>query len=94
MKRQILFIILLFGPVVLTSCSSAVSAEKMARIHPGMKSADVEAILGRPDHIEQSETVGLRGQVYDYPAPTGDGRVVFLNDAVFQAAFVPGAKKS
>ena len=77
---------------VLAACSSGATAEKISQIKPAMKVDEVEAILGRPDHIDQSETTGLQGQVYYYNGSRGQGRVVFLNDAVFKADFVPGGK--
>ena len=80
--------------VFLAACSSAVTSEKMAQVKPAMKVEQVEAILGRPAHIEQAETTGLRGEVYHYPAANGEGRVIFLNDAVFKAEFVPGGKQT
>jgi len=57
-----------------------------------MSADQVEAILGRPARIEQSETTGLTGEVDHFPAPNGEGRVIFVNSAVFKAEFVPGAK--
>jgi hypothetical protein len=78
--------------LALVACTSSVSAAKMARVEPGMKLDQVEAILGRPATIEQAETTGLRGEVYHYPSAQGEGRVVFLNDTVFKAVFIPGAK--
>jgi hypothetical protein len=80
--------------LALTACSSAVTPGKMAQIKPAMKADQVEAILGRPAIIEQSETAdqSLSGEVDHYPAPNGEGRVVFVNHAVFKAEFVPGAK--
>jgi len=78
--------------LALCACSSAVTPDKMARIKPAMTPAEVEAILGRPASIEQSETTGITGEVDYYPGPGGQGRVIFLNDTVFKAEFVPGAK--
>ncbi|MCE0483019.1 MAG: outer membrane protein assembly factor BamE [Methylacidiphilales bacterium] len=80
--------------LALTACSSAVTPDKMAQIKTGMTSDQVEAILGRPAHIDQSETADqlLTGEVDHYPASQGEGRVTFLNHAVFKAEFVPGAK--
>jgi hypothetical protein len=75
-------------------CSSAVTPEKMAQVKPSMKADQVEAILGKPAHIDQAETTGLKGEVYHYPAANGEGRVIFLNDAVFKAEFVPGGEKA
>jgi hypothetical protein len=81
-------------PILLTACSSAVTPDKMAQIKPDMKSDQVEAILGRPAHIKQSETTDqtLNGEVDYYPASNGVGRVIYVNHAVFKAEFVPGAK--
>ncbi len=85
---------ILGATLALTACSSAVSPAKMARIQPGMKADQVETILGRPAHIDQSETADqtLNGEVDHYPAPNGEGRVVFVNHAVFKAEFVPAGK--
>jgi hypothetical protein len=78
----------------LTACSSAVTPDKIAQIKPAMTADQVEAILGRPASIEQSETADqtISGEVDHYPAPNGEGRVIFVNHAVFKAEFVPGAK--
>jgi len=80
--------------VALAACSSAVTPAKMAQVKPAMKAAEVETILGRPARIEQSETADqtLNGEVDHYPAPNGEGRVIFVNHAVFKSEFVPGAK--
>jgi outer membrane protein assembly factor BamE (lipoprotein component of BamABCDE complex) len=86
--------LVLAGVFALAACSSSISAEKIAQIHPAMKVDQVEALLGPPVHIDQSETTGLRGEVYYYPGPEGEGRVIFLNDAVFKAEFVPEGKKT
>ncbi|HUB66258.1 MAG TPA: hypothetical protein VL981_02080 [Candidatus Methylacidiphilales bacterium] len=78
----------------LTACSSAVTPEKISQIKPAMKPDEVKAILGQPASIEHAETTGLTGDLYHYPAQNGEGRVVFLNDAVFKAEFVPAGAKS
>ena len=80
--------------LALTACSSAVTPDKMAQIKPAMNASQVETILGRPASIEQSETADqtISGEVDHYPAPNGEGRVVFVNHAVFKAEFIPGAK--
>ena len=86
---------LLAAALALAACSSAVSTSALATIQPGMKLADVEAKLGRPARIDHTETTGLTGLVYHYPAADGgDAQVIFINDAVFKAALVPGGKSS
>ena len=84
--------LLMTAALILTACSSSVTPGKIAQIHSPMKSDDVKALLGKPDHIDHAETTGLNGDVYHYPAPNGEGRVVFLNDTVFKAEFISGAK--
>ena len=76
----------------LSACSSGVTPEKISQIKPEMKPDQVEAILGQPDHIDHSETTGLQGDAYYYKGSAGQGRVVFLNNFVFKADFIPGAK--
>jgi hypothetical protein len=92
MNTRLFFLILTAG--VLSACSSAVTPQEMAQVKTGMKTAEVEKILGRPAHIDQSETTGLRGEVYDYPGVNGEVRVIILNDIVFKAEFIPGGKPS
>ena len=82
---------LLGSAFALTACSSAVSPTKMNQVKPGMKADQVEAVLGRPAHIDQSETTDqtITGEVDHYPAPNGEGRVTFINHTVFKAEFIP-----
>jgi hypothetical protein len=77
--------------LALTACSSAVTPEKMAQIKPAMNASQVEAILGQPASIEQSESADqtINGEVDHYPASDGEGRVIFVNHAVFKAEFIP-----
>jgi hypothetical protein len=84
----------MIGTSVLAACSSSVNQEQMLQIKPAMQVDQVEAILGRPASIDQSETTGLHGEAYHYPGSGGEGRVIFLNDAVFKAKFVPGGKST
>jgi hypothetical protein len=84
----------LAATLALTACSSAVTPDKMAQIKPAMNAAQVEAILGRPTHIEQSEPPDqtISGEVDHYYGSLGEGRVIFVNHAVFKAEFVPKEK--
>jgi hypothetical protein len=85
---------LLVSAFALAACSSAVTPDKIAQIKPAMSQDQVEAILGRPARIEQSETTDqtISGGVDHYPAWNGEGRVIFVNHAVFKAEFVPEKK--
>ena len=92
---------ILAGLLCVSACVIALvmlAPDRLTRIKPGMTTDQVEAILGRPASIEQSETADqtLSGEVDHYPArfpaPSGDCRVIFINHAVFKAEFLPGAK--
>ena len=89
MKPTLRYLSLLAAVLLLGACSSAVTASRLTQIQSGMKTNQVEAILGRPTRIDQSEITGLTGQVYHYQSRAGDGRIVFVNDAVFETDFVP-----
>ena len=80
--------------LALSACSSGITPGQMAQIKPGMKAEQVQAILGQPASIEQSESADqtISGEVDHYPGSNGEGRVVIVNHAVFQAEFIPGAK--
>jgi len=80
-------------PLALSACSSALAPDKIAQVKPGMTPDQVQALLGRPASIEQSQTDDgtISGEVDHYPARGGEGRVVIVNHTVFHAEFVPGA---
>jgi len=86
---------ILGAALALTACSSAVTPDKMAQIKPPMNQEQVEAILGRPASIDQSETADqtISGEVDHYYGSLGEGRVIFVNHAVFKAEFISGLNK-
>jgi len=89
MKTSSLFLSFAFAvaALVLVACSSAVTQTKLNQVTNGMKTDQVETLLGQPTRIDQSEITGLTGQVYHYVSKQGDGRVVFINGAVFETSF-------
>jgi hypothetical protein len=92
MKPRAYFGLSVFSLFVVTACSTAITPDQISQVKPAMSIAQVTTLLGQPAHIDHAETTGIRGDVYHYPAPNGEGRVTFLNDTVFKAEFVPGAK--
>jgi outer membrane protein assembly factor BamE (lipoprotein component of BamABCDE complex) len=89
MKTSLRYLVLLVALPFLGACSSAVTASQLTQVTTGMKTDQVQKILGQPTRIDQSEITGLSGQVYHYVSSAGDGQVVFVNDAVFETNFVP-----
>jgi len=60
---------------------------------PPLTITQVEKIMGNPARIEHSETTGVSGDVYYYPAPLRGGfKIVFVNGVVFSTEAIPGVK--
>jgi hypothetical protein len=72
--------------------------DRLTRVKAGMTTDQVEAIMGRPATIEQSESTdqAVNGEVDHYPSrfplSAGDCRITFVNHIVFKTEFVPGIK--
>ena len=89
MKTISCYLTLAMAALLLATCSSAVTQSRLAQVATGMKADQVQKLLGQPTRIDQSEITGLTGQVYHYLSGAGDGRVVFVNDLVFETDFIP-----
>jgi outer membrane protein assembly factor BamE (lipoprotein component of BamABCDE complex) len=86
-------IFVISAALILTACSTCGFPESsIKKIKPGMSIDQVGMLLGSPTRIEHTEATGLQGDVYYYSASNGEGKVVFFNNTVFKAEFVPGAK--
>jgi outer membrane protein assembly factor BamE (lipoprotein component of BamABCDE complex) len=87
MKTSSLYFAMTAATLTLVACSTAVTQVKLDQVKDGMKTDQVEALLGQPTRIDQSEITGLTGQVYHYVSAQGDGRVVIINGTVFETNF-------
>jgi hypothetical protein len=88
-------LVLLAAALVLTGCGSCGYPDnKIGKILPGMTVDEVTKLLGQPVRIDHSESNDqtITGEVYHYPSANGEARVIFVNQAVFKAELVPGAK--
>jgi hypothetical protein len=91
-------VLILAGLLCLSACVIVLvmlAPDRLTRVKPGMSADQVEAIMGRPASIEQSETADqtVSGEVDHYPARfparSGDCRVIFVNRLVFKTEFNP-----
>jgi hypothetical protein len=99
MRKIAMFGALAMAPIVIAIIVWAIltylHAQKSAAfnaIHdakPPMTVAAVESILGKPARIEHSESTGLTGDVYHYPASSRDMKITFINGTVFDTAIIP-----
>jgi hypothetical protein len=87
-------VLLAAATVVLTACASCGLDSKLGLIKPGMKADQVQALLGNPTRIDETQTDDqtVTGQVYHYATPAGEGCIVFVNGVVFSATILPGNK--
>jgi hypothetical protein len=68
--------------LLLTACSRLTEAN-LEKIHNGMTSAEVKAILGDPTSSETGSALGIiSGTTYTYHSGSSDVKITFLNDKV------------
>jgi len=79
--------------LALTACATCGLDSKLGLIRPGMKINQVEALLGSPTRIDETQTANSTtpNEVYHYSTPAGDGRVVFVNGIVFSSTLLTGS---
>jgi outer membrane lipoprotein-sorting protein len=81
--------------IFVTACGSKRTPENLAKIKNGMKSAEVRAILGKPDRIETATILGLEGTTFFYEKGDARVQISFINDEVTVklGSFNPPQKK-
>ncbi len=68
--------------LVLAACSK-LTEENLQKVHTGMTTAEVEAILGKPTNSSTSNSFNiLSGTTYTYHTDTSDVKITFVNDKV------------
>jgi outer membrane protein assembly factor BamE (lipoprotein component of BamABCDE complex) len=67
--------------LLLTACSR-LTETNLEKIHNGMTTDEVKAILGDPTDTQTGSLIGISGTTYVYHTPTSDVKITFLNDKV------------
>jgi hypothetical protein len=66
----------------LTACSK-LTEDNLQKIHNGMTTSDVKAILGEPTGSQTGTALGIiSGTTYVYHTDTSDVKITFVNDQV------------
>ena len=75
---------LLFVSVALAlAACSRLTEDNLQKIHNGMTTADVKAILGEPTSSQTGSALGIvSGTTYIYHTNTSDVKITFVNDQV------------
>jgi hypothetical protein len=67
---------------LLTACSR-LTEDNLQKVHNGMTTTEVKAILGEPTSSATSSALGIiTGTTYTYHSGSSDVKVTFLNDKV------------
>jgi len=74
--------LLAVAALLLVAACSRLTEEKLQKIHNGMTTAEVKAILGDPTKTESSGVLGITGTTYTYHSGSSDVKITFLNDKV------------
>ena len=67
--------------VALAACSKLTEAN-LEKVHNGMTTDEVKAILGAPSHTETGGMLGITGTTYVYHTDQSEVKITFLNDKV------------
>jgi hypothetical protein len=72
----------LIGTGILTACSR-LTEDNLQKIHNGMSTSDVKAILGEPTNAQTGSALGIvSGTTYVYHTDTSDVKITFVDDKV------------
>ena len=66
----------------LAACGSKLTEDNLQKIHNGMTTDEVKAILGNPTDVQSSGVLGITGTTYTYHTDTSDVKITFLNEKV------------
>jgi len=66
----------------LTACGSKLTEDNLQKIHNGMTTDEVKAILGTPTDVQSSGALGITGTTFTYHTSTSDVKITFLNEKV------------
>lgn len=68
--------------LMVTACSRLTEVN-LQKVHNGMTTAEVKAILGEPTSSQTGSALGIiSGTTYTYHTSTSDVKITFLNDKV------------
>jgi outer membrane protein assembly factor BamE (lipoprotein component of BamABCDE complex) len=71
------------GVIIMLTACSRLTEDNLQKIHNGMTTDDVKAILGEPTSSETGSALGLvSGTTYVYHTDKSDVKITFVNDKV------------
>jgi outer membrane protein assembly factor BamE (lipoprotein component of BamABCDE complex) len=74
--------LLLFSAVIALAACSKLTQDNLEKVHNGMTTADVKALLGDPTSSSSGSFLGQSGTEYVYHTDKSDVKIDFVNDKV------------
>lgn len=74
--------LLLFTAVAALAACSKLTQDNLDKVHNGMTTAEVKAILGEPTSSNTGGALGITGTTYVYHTDKSDVKITFVNDKV------------
>lgn len=82
MKNKYIAFFAVAGLLLVTACSR-LTEENLQKVHNGMTTAEVKAILGDPTTSQTGSALGIvSGTTYTYHTNTSDVKITFVDDKV------------
>jgi outer membrane protein assembly factor BamE (lipoprotein component of BamABCDE complex) len=74
--------LLLFTAVAALAACSKLTQDNLEKVHNGMSTADVKALLGEPTSSSSGSFLGQSGTEFVYHTDKSDVKIDFVNDKV------------
>jgi hypothetical protein len=74
--------LLAVAALLLVAACSRLTEDNLEKVHNGMTTTEVKAILGDPTSVQASGVLGITGTTYTYHTGSSDVKITFLNDKV------------
>ena len=82
MKNKYASLLAVAALLLVTACSR-LTEDNLQKVHNGMTTDEVKAILGDPTSSETSSALGIvSGTTYTYHTSSSDVKITFVNDKV------------
>ena len=82
MKKLLAPFVVLAAVLLVTACSK-LTEDNLQKVHNGMTTSDVKAILGEPTSSQTGSALGIvSGTTYVYHTETSDVKITFVDDKV------------
>jgi len=81
--KKLLTPFLAVATLLLVAACSRLTEDNLQKVHNGMTTDEVKAILGDPTSSDSSSALGIiSGTTYTYHTSTSDVKITFVNDKV------------